>query len=84
MLAEVPSLLLRLSRRWFGLHWTVALLLVLNAAPPATAEPSAQQALHAMFDARWQQLMRTHPEWATYSGDHRHGDRLHDASAAAQ
>ena len=61
----------------------MALLLVLGAAPAMNAEPSAQQALHAMFDARWEQLMRTYPEWATYSGDHRHGDRLHDASVAA-
>ena len=36
--------------------------------------------LHALFDARWEDLMRTYPEWATFLGDDRYGDRLRDAS----
>ena len=36
--------------------------------------------LHALFDARWEDLMRTYPEWATFPGDDRYGDRLRDAS----
>ena len=39
--------------------------------------------LHALFDARWEALMTTYPNWATYVGDHRYGDRLIDASPAA-
>ena len=37
--------------------------------------------LHALFDAAWEASMRRHPEWATYLGDKRYGDRLYDASA---
>ncbi len=59
----------------------------LNSPPAANAAPSTEseqaKALQAMFDARWEALMRTFPEWATYAGDHRYGERLHDASAAA-
>ena len=28
--------------------------------------------------------MRRYPEWATYVGDHRYGDRLHDATPATR
>lgn len=49
----------------------------------ASADTAAAQQLHALFDARWEALMRTYPEWATFTGDHRYGDRLHDASPAA-
>jgi uncharacterized protein (DUF885 family) len=37
----------------------------------------------ALFDAHWEEQMRTYPEWATFSGDHRYGDRLRDASREA-
>jgi uncharacterized protein (DUF885 family) len=52
---------------------------------PAFGAPDPEQTrrLHALFDAEWEWSMRTYPEWATFSGDHRHGDRLHDASAPA-
>jgi len=46
-------------------------------------DPAETQALHRLFDERWEELMRTHPEWATFSGDNRYGDRLQDASPAA-
>ena len=49
----------------------------------ASVEAPATQRLHALFDARWEALMQTYPEWATFVGDHRYGDRLHDASPAA-
>ncbi|HSM22226.1 MAG TPA: DUF885 domain-containing protein, partial [Rubrivivax sp.] len=52
-------------------------------AAAASVDPSATRQLHALFDARWEALMKTYPEWATFVGDHRYGDRLHDASAAA-
>ena len=58
-------------------------------APDHPAQPMAASAsveaqathLHALFDERWEAAMRRHPEWATYVGDKRYGDRLYDASA---
>ena len=47
------------------------------------AAPAQAQRLHTLFDAQWERLMRTHPAWATYNGDHRYGDRLQDASREA-
>ena len=47
-------------------------------------DPQQTQALHALFDATWEADMRRHPEWASYVGDHRYGDRLYDASPAAR
>ena len=49
-----------------------------DAPPPAPSKP-----LHALFDARWETLMKAYPPWATYLGDHRYGDRLEDASPEA-
>ncbi|MDO8420124.1 MAG: DUF885 domain-containing protein [Rubrivivax sp.] len=48
----------------------------------SAAEPDAQvtRALHAMFDRQWEESARLFPEFATYRGDHRYGDRLSDAS----
>ncbi|MEO6407265.1 MAG: DUF885 domain-containing protein [Burkholderiaceae bacterium] len=58
----------------------------LTPSPPravsAAAVKPATRALHAMFDAAWEGNMRRYPEWATYVGDNRYGDRLFDASAA--
>ena len=55
---------------------------------PATAQPLPDAAqtrrLHALFDERWEALMKLNPEWGTYLGDHRYGDRLHDASLATE
>ena len=50
---------------------------------PAAAAPArspAATALHALFDASWDASMQRYPEWATYVGDNRWGDRLYDAS----
>ena len=64
-----------------------AVLLGLTAFTAQAASPPADlaqtQKLHALFDAEWQWNMRTHPEWATFTGDHRYGDRLSDRSPAA-
>jgi len=49
----------------------------------ATVDAAATRQLHELFDARWEALMQTYPEWATFAGDHRYGDRLRDASPAA-
>ena len=59
-----------------------------TAADPGVAAVSARspaaQALHALFDRDWDDTMRRHPEWATYVGDNRFGDRLQDASPEAE
>ena len=63
------------------------LALALHAAPVRAADPPdpVQTArLHALFDAEWEADMRRHPEYATYVGDHRYGDRLHDATPATR
>ncbi len=65
-------------RRLLLLAFTAALL----PLPAFAADTSATRRLHALFDAHWQWAMRTYPEWATFVGDHRYGDRLHDASPA--
>ena len=64
-----------------------ALLVVaaLQLAPARAAEvidPVQSQQLHALFEQHWEATMQLHPEYATYLGDHRYGDRLHDASPA--
>ena len=49
-------------------------------AAPAPARSLAATALHTLFDASWNAAMQRYPEWATYVGDNRWGDRLYDAS----
>ena len=60
--------------------------LVSCAAPPAaqTGESADTRRLHALFDEAWEDNMRRHPEWATYVGDKRYGDKLEDVSPAAE
>jgi len=58
------------------------------AAEPAEAtgipaDAVETQRLIALFDAHWEARMRNHPEAATYSGDHRYGDRWTDESPEA-
>jgi uncharacterized protein (DUF885 family) len=50
------------------------------AAPGAAARSPTAAALQALFDASWDANMQRYPEWATYVGDNRWGDRLYDAS----
>ncbi len=78
-----PSLLN--PARCLGLLLALALLLAARAAVAADAATNthAGAALQAVFDVRWEQQMRTYPEWASEIGDHRYGDRLRDASATA-
>ena len=68
-----------------------ALALAACAALPAYADISANtapneptQRLHALFATSFEEATRRAPEWATYRGDHRYGDRLTDASPEAQ
>ena len=67
-----------IRRRLFILAFATALL----PSPVIAADAATTRRLHAFFDAEWQWAMRTYPEWATFVGEHRHGDRLRDASAA--
>ena len=61
-----------------------ALVFALHPAHAAdTADPAETKRLHALFDARWEWSMKTFPEWATFLGEHRYGDRLGDASREA-
>lgn len=55
------------------------------ASPPASAPDTRDEAkrLHALFDRRWEEVMRQSPEFATNVGDPRYGDRLTDASPEA-
>lgn len=46
----------------------------------ASADGQAKR-VHTLFDETWEASMRRHPEWASYVGDKRYGDRLFDASA---
>jgi len=49
--------------------------------PALAAQDAAESGrLHALFDAHWAESMRIYPEWATYVGEHRYGERLFDAS----
>ena len=72
-----------------------ALVLAICAALPAHADINATSApnpapndatqrLHALFATSFEEATRRAPEWATYRGDHRYGDRLTDASPEAQ
>jgi len=58
-------------------------LLSSSHAAEAVVDATDTARLHALFDARWERLMRTYPEWATLLGDDRYGDRLEDASREA-
>ncbi len=63
----------------------IAASTLMAALTTMAAEPDAQatRALHAMFERHWEDSARQFPEFATYRGDHRYGDRLADASAEA-
>jgi uncharacterized protein (DUF885 family) len=51
-----------------------------SPVPPTAPESSAAKELHALFDASWEANMQRYPEWASYLGDNRYGDRLSDES----
>jgi uncharacterized protein (DUF885 family) len=72
---------------WGRALWRAGLagLLLLCMAHAAAQDPAEQtKRLHALFEATWQANMQAHPEWATFVGDHRHGDRLTDESPEAR
>jgi uncharacterized protein (DUF885 family) len=61
------------------LAWWLALVV------PVAAQDGAETArLHALFERQWEYVRQTFPEWGTFRGDHRLGDRLTDVSPAAR
>ncbi|NML46180.1 DUF885 domain-containing protein [Ramlibacter sp. G-1-2-2] len=75
-LAELP----RLRRRGvLGLGLAVAL-----RCAGASAQSSAHAQAAALFDEYWERTAVMFPEWASYRGDHRFGDRLDDGSPGAR
>jgi uncharacterized protein (DUF885 family) len=69
----------RLLRVALGLMIAVAAT-VAQAATPATEA----RKLHTLFERHWAYVGKTFPEWGTFRGDHRYGDRLTDNSRAAR
>jgi uncharacterized protein (DUF885 family) len=52
---------------------------------PAVSQEVAETArLHTLFERQWEYVRQTFPEWGTFRGDHRLGDRLTDVSPAAR
>jgi uncharacterized protein (DUF885 family) len=75
-----------------GVLMPVLGVLVSCASPPAAlpathaspAESADARRLHTLFDEAWEDNMRRRPDWATFVGDNRYGDRLEDASPEAE
>jgi len=55
-----------------------------SAAQADSSGAAAARQLHGLFDTAWEQNLQRYPEWATYLGDRRYGDRLEDASPEAE
>jgi len=55
-------------------------LLDASGAGAQAADPIAGRQVQALFDASWEAAMQRYPDWATYVGDNRYGDKLFDAS----
>ena len=62
----------------------LALLCGLVQAQTPAAPGSESQRLKALLDDHWERTAQMYPEWATWRGDHRFGDRLTDASPAGR
>ena len=75
--------LARTRRILLGLATSAWLALAALPAPAAESQAAPAKALHELFERHWEWSARTFPEFATYRGDHRYGDRLADVSAEA-
>lgn len=76
-----PSLRRSLHPVAAALLLTGAMIQSASAQPAVPSAPNAEtRALHALFDRNWAWSGESFPEFATYRGDHRFGDRLSDAS----
>ncbi len=76
------------SRLWptlvaWVLAFAVNVCAAQTAASPVASLASADPALTALLDRHWTWTATTFPEFGSYRGDHRFGDRLTDASAQA-
>jgi uncharacterized protein (DUF885 family) len=67
-----------LRRSFLSLVLGMPLLAALCA--PLSAQPTQPSPARALFDDYWERTAAMYPEWATYRGDHRFGDRLNDGS----
>ena len=76
---------MRRMKTLFAYVWCACLACV---AWPAAAQTlpvtSDAQRLHALFARHWEESAQRIPEWATWRGDHRFGDRYTDASPAGR
>ncbi len=75
------SLMTRFSRMLCA--WSLLVLVGCAQTAPSGAADNQARELHALFETTWEEGARDFPEWATYRGDHRYGDRLADMSAQA-
>ncbi len=75
------SLMTRFSRMLCA--WSLLVLVGCAQTAPSGAADNQARKLHALFETTWEEGARDFPEWATYRGDHRYGDRLADMSAQA-
>lgn len=76
--------MIKLRQPWARLLRAGLLAAAVGLASSAwAADDAATKALHALFDRHWQWSAETFPEFATYRGDHRYGDRLSDVSPEA-
>jgi uncharacterized protein (DUF885 family) len=74
----------RLAASWIRAILALACACVAATGALAQAPDAAEtRKLHDLFEADWEWSMRTFPEWATYVGDHRYGNRLNDRSLEA-
>lgn len=80
--AALAPLLLALAAALAGASPAASAAPALVGKQPA-ASPEARR-LHALFAEAWEEGARRAPEWATYRGDHRYGDKLSDRSPAAE
>ena len=52
---------------------------------PSVADPTqVAESLHTLFEASWEDSQKRYPEWATWRGDERYGDRLNNESPAQE
>jgi uncharacterized protein (DUF885 family) len=64
--------------------WLVLVVAFLVGGVAESApQPSAQTAVHQLFDDYWQWSLRESPSQATFVGDRRYNDRFDDVSAEA-
>lgn len=65
-------------------HFLVLAALIILALPLSAQQRTAPgKALHALLSEDWEFRLREYPEFATYLGDNRYGDRLTDLSRQA-